>query len=76
MSITPETRQRLFQRAGGRCECEMECEEHKGKRCNRPLGGTNWEAHHKTSVAAGGSDDLGNLLAMCITCHRKSLSAT
>jgi hypothetical protein len=30
MAITPETRQRLFQRAGGRCECEMECEEHKG----------------------------------------------
>lgn len=29
-----------------------------------------WEAHHKTSVAAGGSDALSNCKILCLNCHK------
>lgn len=27
------------------------------------------EAHHKVPISAGGTDDLGNLVALCRKCH-------
>jgi len=71
MAFSQITKDAAYQRAGGRCECTMtKCSHHAG-RCNATLRG-GWHAHHKTSVAAGGSDDLGNCLAMCVTCHRNT----
>lgn len=40
-------------------------------RCYAPLA-NGWHAHHKHSVAAGGSDDLSNCLAMCVSCHERT----
>lgn len=68
MAISQEIRNNLYQRAGGKCECTMKiCTHHTG-RCNQNLG-SNWEAHHRT---AGGPDNLGNLIAMCATCHKNT----
>ena len=72
MAISSETRALLFKRAGGKCECTMNICGHIG-RCNKDLGST-WEAHHKTSVNAGGSDSLSNLIAMCNSCHKNTRS--
>jgi hypothetical protein len=68
MVISEATRKKLYERADGRCECTMSiCEHHKG-RCPNKLG-PGWNAHHRT---AGGLDDLGNLIAMCSTCHKNT----
>ena len=69
MALSEETRKLLRQRARGQCECTMRvCTHHTGRRCPHKLG-PGWEAHHKT---AGGPDALGNLIAMCITCHKNT----
>ena len=69
MTVSTETRMKLYQRAGGRCECEMKvCAHHTG-RCTHQLRGSNWHAHHRS---AGGGDHLGNLIAMCVTCHKNT----
>lgn len=70
MAISAQTRDELYKRAGGRCECRMSvCSHHPaGQRCPQSLRGA-WHAHHRT---AGGPDTLDNLLAMCVTCHRNT----
>ncbi|GAB4287214.1 MAG: hypothetical protein Kow0098_03420 [Ignavibacteriaceae bacterium] len=70
MGISQEIRDALHKRAGGLCECEMKVCGHVG-RCSKPLG-TRWEAHHKISVAAGGTNSLSNLVAMCEDCHKNT----
>ena len=60
-----------WKQAGGKCE-----------RCNKQLSWENrgregrgcWEAHHKTSVAAKGSDNLSNCEIVCFDCHTKTRS--
>jgi 5-methylcytosine-specific restriction endonuclease McrA len=47
-------RQAVLDRAGGRCE-----------RC----GGAAEDAHHLVPRARGGADTLGDLEALCSTCH-------
>ena len=71
MAISEEIKRKLFERVGGRCECTMSvCEHHiSGSRCPRSLALGYWDAHHRV---AGGSDDLGNLIAMCATCHKNT----
>ncbi len=69
MAVSDETRRKLYQRAGGRCECTMAvCTHHTG-RCPHGLYGSDWHAHHR---ARGGGDDRGNLIAMCKTCHKNT----
>jgi hypothetical protein len=63
----------LWKRSGGKCECQRKGCGHTG-RCNAKLTAHNWHAHHVLSVAAGGSDTLGNALALCIRCHQNTLS--
>ena len=71
MAFSQETKDKAYERAGGKCECTMVvCTHHTG-RCNAMLRGA-WHAHHRTSVASGGDDGLGNCLAMCVTCHRNT----
>ncbi|HED38378.1 MAG TPA: HNH endonuclease [Ignavibacteria bacterium] len=73
MSISQSIKSDLYKRAGGRCECTMSvCGDHNGRRCSRGLSAGYWDAHHKTSVAAGGLDVLSNLTAMCATCHKNT----
>ena len=71
MAISQETRSELYSRAGGRCECTMRvCDHHRaGARCPRGLVAPYWDAHHRS---AGGPDTLGNLIAMCATCHKNT----
>jgi len=70
MAFSEATKLAANRRAGGQCECTMTICDHRG-RCTNRLG-TNWHAHHKTSVASGGTDDLSNCLAMCIPCHENT----
>lgn len=66
-----------WNRAGGRCECTRATHRHFG-RCAKELvwfyrgkevpGG--WEAHHKSSVDAGGDDNLRNCEILCHACHK------
>lgn len=71
MAASQSTRQELFRRAGGQCECTMRvCSHHRsGTRCQHGLSQGYWDAHHKT---AGGPDTLSNLIAMCATCHKNT----
>ena len=65
--------------AGNRCECRRtnpDClKRHDRVRCGvRGLTlenqGTKWEAHHKTSQAAGGEDKAWNCEILCLPCHK------
>lgn len=69
-----------WNRAGGRCECDLKNCGH-GSRCNKillwdyrgkdysPFG---WEAHHIVSQKAGGSDTLSNCKILCCDCHKNT----
>jgi 5-methylcytosine-specific restriction endonuclease McrA len=67
MAVIKATKDDLYARAGGKCECIRRNCYHQG-RCNEPLG-TNWEVCHKTG---GGSDSLENLEALCFSCHKNT----
>ena len=80
MAFSDSVVQQAWQRSGGCCECVRSTHGHAG-RCDvrliwgargndKVLGG--WEAHHKTSVEAGGSDALSNCEILCIPCHEKT----
>lgn len=71
MPFSPTTRLDALLRAQNRCECLRQCAHHRGQRCNEDL--TNgFEAHHRTAEAAGGSDELNNCEALCLTCHKNT----
>lgn len=55
-------RQLALRRAGGKCE-----------RCGRR--GRRLQADHITPVSQGGTHDLANLQALCLTCHRRKTAA-
>jgi len=71
MTVSQETKKALYKRAGGRCECTMRvCDHHRASsRCPRSLVSGYWDAHHRS---ANGPDTLGNLIAMCATCHKNT----
>lgn len=68
MAISDAIRRALYTRAGGRCECTMTSCDHRG-RCTRGLSPGYWEVHHRSR---SGGDTLGNLTAMCATCHKNT----
>ncbi len=71
MAVSQGTKRALHARAGGKCECTMSVCDHRG-RCTRHLSPGNWDAHHRSS---SGSGALGNLIAMCGTCHKNTRNA-
>lgn len=81
MAFPESVVQQAWKRAGGRCECRRRTHRH-GARCSEQLvwsyrgkewpGG--WEAHHITSVEAGGTDTLSNCEILCIPCHKATRS--
>ena len=82
MTFSDETVRRAWIRAYGRCECRREGHGHPFVRCNKELVWDNrgresgrgaWEAHHRTSVDSGGTDDLSNCEILCWDCHSKTL---
>jgi len=70
MAVTQSIKDALYKRAGGRCECTMRvCSHHAaGIRCPNKLTGE-WNVHHRTTT---GPDNLGNITAMCIRCHKNT----
>jgi 5-methylcytosine-specific restriction endonuclease McrA len=76
MAFSETIKDQAFARSGGRCECARQHPgrlnaPHNGGRCSATFTRQgSWEAHHKTAVAAGGSDSLSNCEALCVTCHR------
>ncbi len=71
MSISEETKKALRKRAEGRCECTMSvCDHHRaGSRCHHSLVAGYWDAHRRNANAPY---SLGNLIAMCATCHKNT----
>lgn len=69
MAFSASDKRTIFDRAHGKCE-----------NCGKTLCFYNhkegewgaWEAHHKTSVAAGGTDTPSNGKALCLDCHKKT----
>ena len=72
-TLTESTRQALYNRASGQCECMMTvCFHHiAGMRCPNRLIKSHWEAHRRV---AGGAYNLSNLVAMCDSCHQNTRS--
>lgn len=66
MAFSESTRLQIFKNARGKCE-----------KCGKQLVYENhfhgqrgaWQAHHRTSVAAGGDDTASNGKALCLDCH-------
>ncbi|MBB5226917.1 HNH endonuclease [Treponema ruminis] len=69
MAFTDTIKKEAFSRAKDKCE-----------KCGKQLVWTNhnegergaWQAHHKTSVSAGGKDYLSNCMILCLDCHKKT----
>ncbi len=61
MAFTELTKMQALERAGYRCE-----------KCGKKVTISTCEAHHKTSVLSGGSDNLSNCQILCIDCHKKT----
>ena len=69
MAFSEATRLQIFKNANGKCE-----------KCGKQLVYANhrhgergaWQAHHKTSVAAGGNDTASNGKALCLDCHENT----
>lgn len=68
--LSPKTRQELFDRAGGKCECTMTiCKHHpKGGPCPNKLNHS-WHAH-KRDRSKGYI--LSNIYALCEQCHENT----
>jgi len=73
MELTKSIQDALYNRAVGRCECQMRiCSHHlPGQRCTNGLWAGSWQAHR---LNAGGPYVLSNLVAMCKTCHKNTPS--
>jgi len=71
-TLTAFTRQLLYNRAGGRCQCTMHlCAHHRGgHRCPHRLA-EGWQAHR---ISPSKGYVLSNLAAMCKTCHKNTPS--
>lgn len=58
-AIPPRVRVRVFDRAGGKCQC-----------CTRKLyPGDKWEADHIVALINGGMNREANLQCLCDWCH-------
>lgn len=69
MAFSEIVKWEAFRRAGGHCEsCGKELVWHNHNEGERGA----WEAHHKTSVAAGGQDVLSNCKVLCLECHKRT----
>jgi len=59
-AIPPRVRLRVFEAAGGRCQC-----------CGRKLGpGDRWQADHIIALINGGQHSEANLQCLCDWCHK------
>ena len=58
-TIDPKLRDRIRQRADGRCDC-----------CGDRLAPI-FQAHHRKLLSRGGQDSAANLLALCRLCHMR-----
>lgn len=81
MAFSDETVLAAWKRAGGKCECRRVSHNHGYNSCDKELVWENrgresgrgaWEAHHITSVQAGGNDSLSNCEILCWDCHQKT----
>ena len=73
MPFSDSVKVAAHRRSGGRCECtRSNC--HDAWRCTAHLGRYQGHYHHRTSVAAGGSDGLANCEHLCVRCHRRTSS--
>jgi len=61
MSFPENIKKEAFEKANHRCE-----------KCGKQLTIHSCEAHHKTSVNAGGSDCLSNCQILCHKCHAET----
>ena len=61
MAFSETTKLQALQRANYRCE-----------KCGKSVTMATCQAHHKTSVAAGGNDTVSNCKILCINCHKKT----
>ncbi len=65
MHFTPRKRRLIS------CATKKEVLELHGHKCARCGTTTGLEFHHKKWVVQGGSNELSNLVVLCIQCHRK-----
>jgi predicted nuclease with TOPRIM domain len=64
--LTQTKRQEVFDEKGNCCYfCEKTREEHREQR------GRDLDIHHVVPSFDGGSDDVENLIPVCITCHKR-----
>ena len=69
MAFSESMRHEIFMRAHGRCE---KCGKTLVYEHHREGERGAWEAHHRTSVDAGGKDIASNGMALCLDCHKST----
>jgi len=60
--LKPNKKRKVRQRANGICEKE---------KCYTEIDEKNSEIHHIIPTEFGGTDDLNNLVAICLRCHKE-----
>ena len=74
MAFSDDTITQALARARNRCECSRVPHNWHAGRCSadgftKGNRGTKWEAHHKVSLDAHGTDTLANCEVLCLKCH-------
>ena len=67
--FTEETVKEAWRRAEGRCELCNKQLVYKNR--DKDFEDTAWNAHHKITVADGGSASLSNCQILCLDCHKE-----
>ena len=57
-NVSSSTKEEVLERAGGKCQY-----------CRKRLRSGNWRCDHIEELQYGGSNDVNNLQALCISCH-------
>tara|TARA_B100001123_G_scaffold415929_1_gene516984 strand:+ start:1498 stop:1818 length:321 start_codon:yes stop_codon:yes gene_type:complete len=57
-NVSSSTKEEVLERAGGKCQY-----------CRKRLRSGNWRCDHIEELQYGGSNDIDNLQALCISCH-------
>jgi hypothetical protein len=69
MADLESIRQKVFERAGGRCECRRSLHLHI-VRCDHPLLG-DWAVHQSVPGPVEGIDPMRNVQGLCVECLQK-----
>lgn len=76
MTVPESIKDEVYKRSGGRCECSrqhvgvLDATHHGGRCITRFTRDGYWEANFKKPLGGGGSMNVSNFEALCLSCYK------